>query len=457
MKVHLRDRITAWLAIGLVINFLLTAAIFLGISVTAGPTRDNIGRALKATAPAQVLRLQDRGSTDSWSPMLRAYQQKLDDPSSDLYAIFFVDRVKFQYPPSSLLIFDLFPRSMINVDELTRLVGPLKRWLDWLSRIAVGLTVVTTTILLELGVRRLSPNQPTPPARVAITIGLSLAMGLMYYPLLVGYFIGQIQVFLNALLALAVLLSLLGRPALAGMCFGACCLVKPQYGMVLLWSMIRRQSRFTLGLLAILVPGLAISIARFGLADHLRYLDVVRELSRVGETFWFNQSVNGLLNRLLQNGSPLLASPRVPSELPPFHSLVYALTILSSVVLLAIAVWPLRGPRRPGGHSVDMMVMLAAVTMASPIAWNHHYGAFLPIFAATLPAMLYARPVGQATMPLFAVAYIAMANLLVWPPLIFRNPWLGLAGSHVLFGGVVLFSLLLALRAAELRPQESHP
>jgi len=382
--------------------------------------------------------------------MLAAYQQKLENPQSDLYATFFVDRVKFQYPPSSLLLFDLFPRSMINLDELSRLVGPLKRWLDNLSRVAVALTVFASVLILERGLRRSTSDRPAPPAQMAASFGLSLAVGLTFYPLLVGYFIGQIQVFLNALLAAALLSHMMGRPALAGVCFGLCCLVKPQYALVLLWSVLRRQWRFTAGLAGVLIPGLAISITRFGLADHLRYLDVVRELSRVGEAFWFNQSVNGLLNRLLENGSALLANPRVPSEFPPYHPVVYALTVLSSVAILALALWPRRDAGRAavGGSVLDLMVMLVAITMASPIAWNHHYGMLLPIFAAVLPGLLYGRPLGRLTVPLLAFSYFATANLLVLPEVIFRNRWVGVAGSHLFFGSLILFGLLLALRAA---------
>jgi alpha-1,2-mannosyltransferase len=445
-----QNRVLLWLVKVLAINFVLSAAIFLGLTIASGPTTDTIRRALKATAPAQVLRLRDRGGIDSWRPMLTAYQRKLEDPKSDLYATFFVERLVFQYPPSSLLLFDLFPRSMINLADLTRLVEPLKGWLDKLSRIAIGLTVLASVLILERGLRRLTPDRPAPPAQVAASVAISLAVGLTFYPVLVGYPVGQMQVFLNALLALAVLFSVIGRPALAGMCFGACCLVKPQYGLVLLWSLLRRQWRFTLGLVGVLVPGLAISIARFGLADHLRYLDVVRDLSRRGETLWFNQSVNGLLNRLLENGTVLM-----PSEAPPYHPVVYALTVLSSVAILALALWPRRDAPRPNGGVIDLMIMLVAITLASPIAWIHHYGAFLPVFAAAVPGLFYARPLGRTTVPLLALSYVAMANLLVWPEVVFRNRWVGLAGSHLFFGSLTFFGLLLALRAARWDVQES--
>jgi alpha-1,2-mannosyltransferase len=443
MNAQPRRRALVWFAAALTTSFLATAGFYLGIAAVSGPTRETFKRALKATAPAQVLRLQDLSTTDSWRPMLKAYQSKLQNPQSDLYAVFFVDHIKFQYPPPSLLMFDLFPRSMTRIDGDV-VARPLRRVLAWMSRGAVVLTVLTSVLIFELGLRRLPSDQRVPPAHVAASIGLSLALGLTYYPVLFGHFLGQMQVFLNALLALALLFSLAGRPTLAGLCFGACCLVKPHYGLVLVWSLLTRQWRFTVGLAGVVLGGLAISIARFGLADHLRYLDVLRVLSS-GEYYWTNQSVNGLLNRLLEHGSQLQP---VITEFAPYHPLVYALTVLSSVAILALAFWPLRhGPRADRG-TIDLMVLLVAITLASPIVWIHHYGAFLPVFAALLPGLLYARPLGRATVPLFAAGYLATANLLMWPHLMFLNPWLGLTGSLMFYGGLTFFGLLLALRAA---------
>ena len=342
-----RDRVLVCLAALLAINFLVTAAFHLSVAAATGLTKGTATQALKATAPGQTLRLRRLGTVDSWRPMLRAYNRKLEDPRSDLYEVFFVDRVKFQYLPSSLLIFDLFPRSMTMI--VGDVVGiPLRRWLAWSSRIAVGLAALASALILEIGLRRASPGQPAPPARIAASIGLSLALGVTFYPLLFAYDLGQIQVFLNALLALGILCYLLGRPALAGVCFGACCLVKPQYGLVLVWSLLRRQWRFTLGLAGVLSSGLALSIARFGLADHLRYLDVIREVS-LGESYWTNQSVNGLLHRLLGHGDQLKP---VITEFAPYDPVVYALTVLSSVAFLALALWPRRQGRAPDGGPV---------------------------------------------------------------------------------------------------------
>lgn len=406
------------------------------VSLARGQTFRRVAR---TSDPAQTYYLLAYFG-DDLVPMARAYSRKIADPGSDLYATFFVDRVKFQYPPSSLLIFDFFPRVIRPTDGVVS--QPLRRWLAWRSGATVALTVLLSGVILEVGLRRLTPVEPVQLARVAARLLLSLALGASFYPLLFAHFVGQVQVVLNGLLALALLFYLIGWRAAAGMCLGVCCLVKPQYGLILVWSLLRRQWQFTLGLAGIFFAGLAISVSRFGIADHLRYLEVARELSR-GEAFWLNQSINGLLNRLLGNGSPIRWSH---TDFAPYHPVVFALTMISSGAILALALWPRRGSQRGDGGLVDLMVMLVATTMASPIAWNHHYGAFLAIFAAAVPGLVYVRPFGRATTPLFAVSYVAVANFLERSPAIFRNPWLGLVGSHLLFGSLVFFGLLLALR-----------
>ncbi|MDR7523064.1 MAG: glycosyltransferase family 87 protein [Armatimonadota bacterium] len=434
------DRVLVWLAAAFSLSVLLSMAITLGLVAAGEP----LARAAGATAPAEAGRLLAATHVDSLRPMIAAYERKTQAPSGDLYAVFFAEGVKFQYPPASLLIFDLFPRAMTRLVD-GRITGDMRRWWTWLSRAAVALTLLGSAAILEIGVRRQAPGGPPRPGHTAVRVGLSLALGAMFYPVTKAYSLGQIQVFLNALIAFAVLGYLVEWRMLTGGCLGLCCLVKPQYGFVLLWGLVRRQWQFSLGFAGVLILGLIVSLVRFGLSDHLGYLDVVRELSRVGEAYWANQSVNGLLNRLLGTGS---AAQFSRTELPRYHPVVYTLTIVSAGTILMLALWARRrGPRRDGGVS-DLGAVLVGVTMASPIAWEHHYGALLPILAAALPGLIAVRPFGRATGLWLALGYAAVANVMQRPALLFGSPWLGLAGSHLFFGSLITFVLLLRLRSS---------
>ena len=271
---------------------------------------------------------------------------------------------------------------------------------------------------------------------------LSLALGFSFYPLIKGHYHGQVQVFLGCLVAFAILFDVLGREALAAACLGVCALVKPQWGIVLVWALLRRRWRFAAIFGAVVAAGCAISIARFGLRDHLRYLDVLRAIGSTGEVFWPNQSFNGLLNRLLGNGDPIEFQAYA---FPPSNAVVKALTMLTSLGLLGLALWP--GRRGTGRRADDLGLALVAATMASPVAWEHHYGAFLPVLAVATPELAQSRPLGRATAPLLAFAYVAIANVFLRPEILFANRALGVLGSHLFFGALAFFALLIALRA----------
>jgi hypothetical protein len=49
-----------------------------------------------------------------------------------------------------------------------------------------------------------------------------------------------------------------------------------------------------------------------------------------------------------------------------------------------------------------------------------------------------------------------MAEVMLRPELIFRNRWAGLAGSHLFFGVLLLFALLLVLRAESARQEAAY-
>lgn len=368
---------------------------------------------------------------DSWDPMLTAYNAKAEHPERGLYEVFFEDRVKFQYPPSSLLFFDLFPREWTRSEP-----GQMNESL-WKFLKRVSLAVLLITVILSALILRNAAGPFSWPQYI-----VAAAAGLLFYPAVYPHEIGQAQIFLNAAVSAAVLCYATGRRAQSGAWIGFCCLIKPQMAVVLLWAALRKQGRFAAGFAAVLAAGLAVSLARYGWADHLGYLQVLKAIASGGESFWQNQSVNGLANRWFSNGSPF--APDGPTDFAPYHPAVHALTLASSALILVAALW-----KKRGGSAVDLCVMLAASVMASPVAWNHHYGAFLPLFALAVPLLLRERPLGQATAALTAVSYMSMAVVIVKPEFLFQNRWSGLAGSHVFFGALLFYFLLLKLRSAE--------
>ncbi|MEA3111351.1 MAG: alpha,2-mannosyltransferase, partial [Caballeronia sp.] len=266
---------------------------------------------------------------DSWKPMRAAlawFQQHAD---GRLYEqIFFMDRIKFQYPLSSLL--PLHALSQLGIAPPNAILNRVNFWMVLANILVAG--------ALAFMLARRSPAYA--PRRWQFAI-VSAFGALLFCPLLRAFDLGQVQVWINTLFALSALAWLLGRKQLAGVLIGLICLLKPQFIMFMVWGLLRREWRFLMGWGAVTAVGLVASLAVFGVQNHLDYIAVLRALSRTGEAFIENQSFNGLLNRLYgTDENPALWKQH---DFPLFNPIVYAGTLLSSAVLIGAALLvPLR-------------------------------------------------------------------------------------------------------------------
>ena len=183
--------------------------------------------------------------------------------------------------------------------------------------------------------------------------------GLTYYPISKGIRLGQIQVWINALFALALLAVTANRKSVAGALIGTMSLIKPQYVTFLVWGMLRRYWRFALACLVVVAVGAIAAIASWGLAHNLDYLNMLAFLSRHGESYYANQSVNGLLNRIVGISDPLAYPNTTHAAFPPYTPLVYFGMLLSSAVIMEVALL-----RRTGDRAIDFCIMAVSTTIA---------------------------------------------------------------------------------------------
>ena len=358
--------------------------------------------------------------------------------------LFFERGVKLQYPPTSLLL----------LDGLRRLPGaayfpggdPLSdASLNALSWLAVLVSALLSAAVLVFSVRQRSPTG-SPPLSRADSVLLALAgvlAGFAFYPLVRGFYLGQIQTFIDALLAALVLAWVAGRHATAGVLAGLICLIKPQLGFLVLWAAVRRRWRFVAGWGSVATVAGCASLAAYGIATHLDYLEVLSFIGRRGEGFHPNQSLNGLLNRMLGIGNNLAWRGEL---FAPFDPRVYWLTLVSSLLLLGLALL-YRRREHAGADALDLGIAIVSVTLASPVAWTHHYAVFLPVFAMSVPATFAAGSLGSSRFVLLLVSYVLVAdnfralNRLADTPFNFLQ-------SYVFFAGLVLLFLLYRLRHA---------
>jgi hypothetical protein len=94
------------------------------------------------------------------------------------------------------------------------------------------------------------------------------------------------------------------------------------------------------------------------------------------------------------------------------------------------------------------MIMLLSTTMASSIAWEHHYGILLPMFALAAPGVLRLRPCGRWTLGLLVTAYVLTSLRLSITDVVAATRW-NFLQSYVLAGAALVLVLLYRLRARE--------
>lgn len=159
----------------------------------------------------------DRG--DSWEPMRLAYEWYMQPHHGTIYQYFFVQaHIKFQYPPSALLLF-------VAADALhLHATNGALNLIGWLF---VGVEAVA---LAGIGWMISQKREWAIQGRFRLSLGLFLIAGscVVFYPVMRGYALGQVQTWLNAWFVIACLCWLGGRRLVAGMLIGAICLFKPQ-------------------------------------------------------------------------------------------------------------------------------------------------------------------------------------------------------------------------------------
>jgi hypothetical protein len=98
---------------------------------------------------------------------------------------------------------------------------------------------------------------------------------------------------------------------------------------------------------------------------------------------------------------------------------------------------------------LDLGTAAGAATLASPVAWDHHYGVLLPVYAALFGTLRQAGT-GRGAWLTPVVSFALTANFL---PFASRTAAarLNFVQSYTLFGGLMALGLLLHCRNATAR------
>lgn len=384
--------------------------------------------------------LRVRTEADSWEPMRYAWEYLQHPDSRTVYdAIFFDREEKFQYPLTSLLPIESIQR--ITGDETVRY-----GLLDAISLAAMAVMAVAVGAILAISAGA-ARRSPLPRAEQLLLFALGAGATLTFYPAVKSFTVGQVQTWSNALFAITLFLWMRQARRSAGVATGLVCITKPQMGLFLVWGVLRRQWWFAAAIALIAAAAGIAALVLYGFADNWDYLSVLRFISRHGEAYYPNQSINGLLNRMLDNGGNLAFDEH---GFPPYNAAVYILTLLTSVIIIGAALFP--PGRRAAGTAVDLSLAALSFTIASPVAWEHHYGILAPIYAATAPAMLARRIFGVWTAPWLAASYLLTSNYIHAAREAADTPFTPVQ-SYLFAGALMLLIALYRLRSVE----AAHP
>jgi alpha-1,2-mannosyltransferase len=174
--------------------------------------------------------------------------------------------------------------------------------------------------------------------------------------------------------------------------------------------------------------------------NNLDYLGVLAGLSRKAQPHYANQSMFGLLNRAIFNGENM---PYHPYVYPPFVPWVYYVTLATTaaLVLLALAYpWFNKSARKQAGSMADLGAMGVVCVIATPMAWEHHYGVLLPIFV-WLWFAVYRRGFGSIWK--LGLAFVLIADFLSPLNFLAAIPVANVLQSYMYFGALLLLGLLL--------------
>jgi alpha-1,2-mannosyltransferase len=402
----------------IVVTVFGVAALF---RLTSIPTPGTIAQQVTMFARVQQ-------GTDSWEPMLKSLDYFRAHPESPIYQAKLYDTLI--YSLVSLLPLALLERLGITGESMFRLLA----WSSWLAVWLVGgISALLASKLLALRDAKLS---------VTSTVALFIAC-IFFYPLLKGYTLGNAQTFLTLGFTLLIYLWSMGKEKSSGIVVAALAMVKPQYILILLWMAVRKRwGAFWSGIL-FAAAMFSISIMVFGWRNNLDYLPVLAGLSHKAQAHYANQSMFGTLNRLIFNGENLSYHPYVYTSYVPW---IYYATVATSLLLAGLALFYPWGKFR--GSTPDIANMGIVSVVASPMAWEHHYGIVFPVFV-----WLWFRYGCWEQRPtwLLGVSFFLCSTWLSVTTLLASKPIFNVLQSYIYFGALLLMFLLYRLPWAERR------
>jgi Glycosyltransferase family 87 len=348
---------------------------FLRVVVAPGFGSLAMGTILVAALAVRVFQISQAVETPFWGVDFAAYSQAASALVAD-HSPYTADQLAGPYMPTVSGLYLYPPLLSALVMPMTALPGPVARgaWslLGAIAFVAVGVLVAQTE---GLGQSRRS-------------LGLLVLAGLVFPPVYIDEVLGNLNLWLFALLGLAWLGHRSDRPVVLGVAIAAATLLKVFPVLLLVWLIGRREWR-ALGWSAIGAAAMvAIALPVTGIQPWLDYPRVI--LNAAAGVVAAVPTIGDLLTTMIGTGAARLV-----------------------VLMGGIVVVYGTARRWPANLSYGMAIAVAVLTV--PILWNHYLVLML------LPLLLVAAHARPRWLP--AVPY-----LLLWPtglgPILMIGSWL---------------------------------
>lgn len=396
----------------------------------------------KGNLPFVYMLLDKDLASDSWDPMhIASDHWDKHDNSSPIYTENLIKKnIRFQYLPSTLFI-----PQFINKFNINKSI-----FYDTSAYIFIFITAYLV-FKIFLSLTEQHPQLKIHQTKDYYFFAGILVLTLLYFPILQAAVFGNIQIWLNALFAMAMICMIKNKQIFSGICIGLASTVKPQFGLLLVWAIVRKNWSFVLGFIPTFTLIVICGIATFGLENHFDYLNALTHLSEHGESYHHNQSMNGLLNRIFSVNSPNdyanLNREYLYQPFPPFNPWVYFPTLISSLLIITLCLVS-KGATTQDAMLIDFSLMSVGLTLASPVTWIYHYGILLPISAAVL--WLFHHKLERSKYNTLLFRFFAGCFLLTALSIPFveyvHHTYLNITQSYYYFAGIGIFAVLFLLR-----------
>jgi hypothetical protein len=232
-----------------------------------------------------------------------------------------------------------------------------------------------------------------------------LLAGLIYgfYPLDMGLGTGQVDILLTLLGLNSYLSYRKGQYGRAGLMLGCMTLVKPTVGVLVLFFLARRAWAILVPFCLTLAAGLVVSVLTVGLQVLWEYRTVAAGWSEQFGVLPLNQSLHGLVLRLL---SPGLDLP--PSGGKELLATILEVAVFAVSVLLVIRLLRKGEPPRLGDGLLQFYAAFSILLVALPFTENLHFSWVLPGLGVLLVTTARERK-WSAWHPVLLIAYLCLA------------------------------------------------